>query len=173
MDLARAFGNLVSAGVIVMSGAVQTGTGVPVVWDYAWWQLRYPDLATWTGPGAAEGYFEIATMYLDNTATSVVQDTGRRQILLGMLVAHIAQLNAPLNGQPPSTLVGRVASAAEGSVNVAVEYPPVPNAEWFTQTKWGAMYWAATAIYRHARYYPGPQPFREGSTWPVIRQPFR
>lgn len=154
---------------IVSPGAPQTES--PVSYDHTWWSIRYPELAAWTSPGMAQGYFDLACLYLDNTGCSPARDVPRRQLLLGLLTAHVAALNAPLNGAAPSGLVGRINSASEGSVTVAVDYPQEPGAEWYAQTKYGAMYWAATAGLRMGgRYYPGPQPFREnGTALPVGR----
>ena len=79
-------------------------------------------------------------------------------MLLGMVTAHIAALNAPLSGHPASTLVGRISSATEGSVTVATQndYPP-GTAQWWQQTKYGAAFWAASAQFRTARYVHGPR----------------
>lgn len=151
-------------------GAVQT-VG-PVVWDWAYFQRRHPTLAEWMNPDMGQMFFDIATLFLDNTdggspimipgfgvvgsrcTGSPVRDIAKRQLLLSLLVAHIATLHAPVGGAAPSGLVGRISSAGEGSVNVSVDYPQTPGAEWFTQTQWGAMFWQATAVYRLGRYYP-------------------
>ena len=79
-------------------------------------------------------------------------------MLLNMLTAHIAALNAPLGGQPSSPLVGRVSNATEGTVTVATDnqYPP-GSVQWYQQTKYGAAFWAASAQYRTAIYAPGPR----------------
>jgi hypothetical protein len=37
-----------------------------------------------------------------------------------------------------------------------VAYPEVAGAEWFNQTRYGAMFWQATKQYRMAQYFPGP-----------------
>lgn len=144
-----------------MSGTTQKGRGIPVTWDYTWWQARYAHLAEWTGPGVAQGYFELAQGYLDNGPRSPVVDTERRQVLFGLLVAHMAKLLSPINGEPASPLVGRITNATEGSVSVGVDMPTAPGAEWYNQTAYGAMFWAMTARFRMARYHVGPQPFRE------------
>lgn len=154
-------------------GAVQT-TG-PVEFDYRWWQTRYPELAEWTPPDMAQNYFDMATMYCDNTdggpplvilgfgvvgcrsTGSPVRNIPQRQVLLGLLTAHIAALWSPLNGTASPNTVGRLTSASEGSVSVSVTYPEVVGAEWYNLTKFGAAYWAATARYRMARYYPAPR----------------
>lgn len=165
-------------------GAIQT-VG-PVTFDYQWWSLRYPTLAEWVDPGAGQSYFDIASLYCDNSdgaqpipitlmenglwgwtgqrATgSPIRSIPQRQILLGMLTAHVAALNAPLNGQPSPTLIGRISSASEGSVSVSVVYPDIAGAEWYTQTKYGAAFWEATKQYRIGRYFPGPGAYKNNS----------
>lgn len=136
-----------------------------VVFSYDAWVVRYPELAGSVSPQLAAAYFAEAELYCDNTPGSIVSNETRRSLFLNMLVSHIAQLNAPINGQSSQTLVGRITSASEGSVSVSVESTSLPgSAQWYQQTKYGAAYWAATAPYRTAKYVPGPQrimdPFR-------------
>ncbi len=169
-----------------MDGANQT-TG-PVTFDYLWFQRRYPTIAEWCDPDMVQGYFDLACVFCDNSdaggATpawgpndllvfdyfgypgtrwqgSPVTDIATRQNLLGLLTAHIATLFAPLNGVPSPTLFGRISSATEGSVSVSMDIPMIPGAEWFALTKFGFMFWAATARYRTFRYIPARQPFRQ------------
>lgn len=156
-----------------MSGATQIAG--PVKFDYQWFQRRYPELSEWVSPDAGLGYFELATGLLDNRdgggdrpfcsalRGSPVTDIPTRQRLLGLLTAHIASLFAPLNGVASPPLVGRIASASEGSVSVSTEFPMDPGAAWFQQTKYGALFWQLTQRYRMMRYYPARQPFRQ---WP-------
>jgi len=141
-------------------------TGV-VTFVYADWAAAFPQLAVWVGAPAAQMYFNMAAVYLDNTAVSPVQDVAQRTTLLYLLTAHVAQLLAPQNGQPASPLVGRISDATEGSVTVRAEMKyPEGSAQWYQQTQYGAMYWAATAQYRTMRYLPGPiynfQPYGAG-----------
>jgi hypothetical protein len=156
-----------------MNGCVQT-TG-PVVFDYSWFQTRYPDLSRWISPEMGQMYFDLATLYLDNTdggapqyvpgygpvgcraVGNQVRDIPTRQILLGLLTAHIAKLNAPINGQASTATIGRISSASEGSVSVSYDLPTMAGAEWLSQTQWGIAFWQATAAYRTARYIPGPR----------------
>lgn len=171
-----------------MSGAVQTVA--PVTFDYRWWATRYPELAEWCSPGQAEGYFYGATRFCANPdgappppdfcdlwlllgamgfapTVGVIQDIAKRQYLLGLLTAHIAALNASIGGEAPSGLVGRISNASEGSISVGVAYPDSPGAEWFNQTRYGAMFWQMTKQYHGAQYFPGP-----GATfgrWPFGR----
>lgn len=138
-----------------MSGS----TGI-VAFDYTIWSARYPALAVSVAQPAAQSFFDEATLYLDNSPGSVVRDVGKRAVLLGMLTAHIATLNAPINGQAPSGLVGRISNASQGSVSVATQndYPP-GTVQWYQQTTFGAAFYAATAPYRTARYLPAPRSF--------------
>ena len=136
-------------------------SSLPVVFNYAGWAASYPELAASVPSGQATGYFQQAQLYCDNSVTSIIDNSApiyERTTLLNLVVAHIAQLFAPLNGQASSPLVGRINSAGEGSVNVSTEmqYPP-GSAQWFNQTKYGAAFWGATTKYRAMRYAPGPR----------------
>jgi hypothetical protein len=136
--------------------------GVIVNFDYNSWIARYPEF----GPNGAQPvsstlaglYFNEATLYSANNGSGPVRDATTQSMLLNMMTAHIAALNAPLaNGQPASSLVGRISNATEGSVTLGIEnqYPP-GSPQWFQQTKYGAAWWAATAQYRTMRYTVGP-----------------
>jgi hypothetical protein len=137
----------------------------PVVFDYATWAATYPYLAQSVNSTQAAMYFLQAELYCDNTPQSIVDNChGQRVLLLNMLVAHIALMNASINGQPPTALVGRISQATEGSVTVASEMNYAPgSAQWFMQTQPGAAYWQATARYRKMTYVPrysaAPNPF--------------
>lgn len=139
-----------------------TGGGV-VTFSYADWSAHYPELASSVSSATAQLYFYEAQLYCDNTPTSIITDAsqpgGERELLLNMLTAHIAALNAPLNGQASSPIVGRISGATEGSVSVQTQndYPP-GTVQWYQQTKYGAAFWAATTKYRSMTYVPGPAP---------------
>jgi hypothetical protein len=144
-----------------------------VVFSYTDWSAMYPELAMSVMQPQAQGYFYQAQLYCDNTPCSPITDTspgGQRETLLNMMTAHIAALNAPLNGQPSSPLVGRISNATQGSVSVATQndYPP-GSAQWFQQSKYGAQFYAATAQFRSMTYVPGYAPFnnqrRFGNPW--------
>jgi hypothetical protein len=137
-----------------MSGTVP---GV-VTFDYDAWEARYPEFAT-VNQTLATAYFNEATIYLDNTAMSIVQDLTQRAVLLNMLTAHIAAMNSGVGGQAASPLVGRVSQATEGSVSVSAEYDGGTGSAWYLQTKYGAAYWQATAYLRTFNYVPAYQPF--------------
>jgi len=129
-----------------------------VSFSYATWSTRYPELAKFVQPPQAQMFFTEATMYCDNTANSPITDAtvgGKRELILYMLLSHIAALNADM-GTASSQLVGRIASATQGSVSVSTQndYPP-GSVQWFQTTKYGAAFWAATVQYRLFRYRKG------------------
>lgn len=130
-------------------------TGV-VTFDITAFRARYPEFSA-VGDPLLQAYFDEATFaYLDNTAGSRVAQIEQRAVLLNMLVAHVAALNAGVSGQAPSPLVGRVSAASEGSVSVAAAMDGVPGtAAWYMQSRYGSAYWQATAQFRTMRYIPG------------------
>jgi hypothetical protein len=127
-----------------------------VVFQFQTWALRYPELAGFVSPVLAQMYFDEATLYLSNEPCSPVQNLTQRAMILGMLTAHIAALNAPLNGQPASTLVGRISGATEGSVSVTTDLEIPGSAAWFSTTRYGLQAWQSMAAFRTFRYVPRP-----------------
>ena len=129
-----------------------------VAFDYTAWVTRYPEFSS-VNEALAQLYFNEAGLYCDNTVNSPVTDDsvgGLRYTLLLMLTSHICALNAAINGQAASSLVGRISRAGEGSVSVETQndHPP-GSAQWFQQTKYGAAFWSATVQYRTMRYICG------------------
>lgn len=124
-----------------------------VVFDETAFKARYPEFSALTS-AVLSAYFTEATIYLNNTEASPVTDEAQRAILLNMLVAHIAFLDSSSSAN--SGLVGRIASATEGSVSVTTDVGPMTGSQaWFMQSRYGAAYWQATAPYRTFRYFPG------------------
>lgn len=97
-----------------------------VVFDVAAFRERYPEFDAVSNT-LLNAYFTEATIYLNNTDSSPVKDISIRALFLNMLVAHIAALNSGVNGEKASGLVGRVASASEGSVSVSADAGPSSN----------------------------------------------
>lgn len=127
-----------------------------VVFDWIAWSTRYPELAAYVTQPQAQNFFAEAQLYCDNTDTSPVTNAATRAVLLNMVTAHIAAMNAAL-GAPSSPLVGRVSSATEGSVSVSTDMNLAPgSAQWFAQTKYGMAFWQATVRFRMFRYAQGP-----------------
>lgn len=124
----------------------------------------YPAFAT-LADAVLNDCFARATLILDNTEASPVQDVAQRGVLLNLLVAHIAALSYGEHGQAPSGLVGRVNSATQGSVTVSTDYGAVSQSQaWFAQTQYGAQYWQMTAQYRTLRWVGRP---RNAQLFPV------
>lgn len=127
-----------------------------VMFDYSAWIMRYPEFTTSVPQQLAQQYFFEAQLYCDNTPCSIIQNLMQRSVLLNMMTAHIAALNAPMNGSPSSSLVGRISSATEGTVSVQTQNDyPAGTVQWYQQTKYGSAFWAATAQFRTMHYVPG------------------
>jgi len=135
--------------------------GVVVRFDYTAWLAMFPEFTATVNPTQAASYFQIATSVHRNDGGGPVNDPATQSNLLNYLTGHIAALfSAPAPGQQPSTLVGRVASATQGSVSVQAAYSNNVSEQmaWFIQTKYGALYWTATAPFRTMRYAPNRNP---------------
>ena len=138
-----------------MSGA----SGI-VIFDYSVWVTIYPEFAGVVTQPQAQSYFNRACLFVANTPASIVPacdpyGTPVRAEILGMLTSHLATLLGPGS----SEVVGRVASANQGSVSVTLDMGTVSNnAAWWLQTKYGALAWQALAPYRTFRYRPSPRP---------------
>jgi hypothetical protein len=146
-----------------------------VTFDYNAWVAAFPAFAN-ISPTDAQSYFDGASVFCANDTCSptwgvqVAQGSGQVPLLgrlLWLLTCHLAFLGAFRDASgnpsstgttPPSPIVGRVSSAAEGSVNVSTELDvtgyPVPG--FFQQTPWGLQYWQATSQMRQALYVPNP-----------------
>lgn len=128
-----------------------------VTFDPAVFIAAYPMFAT-VPSGLLTTYFLLATMIVDNSCNSAVDDAKFREQLLNLLVAHIATLTptgaAAPGGGSGGAVVGRIASASEGSVSISAEYAASvsQSAAWFAQTQWGALFWQLTSPYRSFRY---------------------
>jgi hypothetical protein len=127
-----------------------------VVWAYPAFAARFPQYAS-LDQNYLGSLFAEAGLYVNNTDCSVITDVTIRGLILNLMTAHLAQLNATINGQTPSTIPGRISNATQGSVSVAstLDYPP-GSAQWFASTPQGAAAWAALAPYRTATYFCSP-----------------
>lgn len=153
-----------------------------ITFDYSYWTAGYPEFAG-CSPAQGQFWFDQAGLYCANVNCSPAFGTDGTVLkqLLYLLTSHIAWMNAPRDangnpaatGQPASAIVGRISSASEGSVSVQAEWKGSgsPSEDWYTQTKYGAAYWAATAQFRTFRYGArptivavGPWPF-PGGVW--------
>jgi hypothetical protein len=128
------------------------------VFEYQTWAFQFPELAVSVPPGQAAGYFARACNFISNTPRSRIQDIPTRTALLYLATAHIAAMNATVNGQAPSNLVGRISSATEGSVSVSTEMTAPGSAGWWATTRYGYECWSAMAPYRTFHYAANPRP---------------
>lgn len=98
-------------------------------------------------------WFKQAGSLVNNTDCSIITDLEEREMLLFLLIEH---LNALYERAAQSGIVGRIASASEGSVSVSADMGAGSHfSAWYMQTPHGASYWALTAKYREFRYVPG------------------
>lgn len=128
-----------------------------VVFSSAEFLEIYPEFTGAATP-ALQFNFNLASLNISNCCGSPVPDPNVRQSLLYLLTAHITALFTPSpqnNGQPPG-IVGRVSNASEGSVSVGAQFPGTPESAWFDQTKYGAQFWAITAVMRTMHHIPAP-----------------
>lgn len=129
------------------------------VFDYSAWAKKFPEFNC-VGPGLVEEYWETATLFLDNTDCSPVQDVDKRTRFLGLITGHLLKLFLPEDMGGMAGAVGRVSQATQGSVSVTLEFAQAKTQlqAFWNQTQYGALYWAATAYLRTAFYVPGPDP---------------
>lgn len=128
-----------------------------VSFDYPTWETQYPMFSATVDADAAAFAFSLAELVCDNTDTSIVTKEDQRQKLLYMATAHICQIYYGSSLQPVSPLVGRVSGATEGSVTIQTDYgQQSASAAWWNQTKWGALFWAATNMFRRGFCVPDP-----------------
>lgn len=131
-----------------------------VVFNAAQFVMRYPVFAAYNtaNPGGLQYFFDDAGLYLNNTDCSPITDLTKRQQLLWMITAHLAQLGgvlAPGGAGSTASQVGRISEASEGTVKASFDMGTANGrAAFWNQTQFGAQYWMATAKYRSFRYVP-------------------
>lgn len=143
-----------------------------VQFDAAEFAAAWPDFVGLCD-GQTAGAFSLATLILNNSCDSAVCDANQRMALLYMLTAHITFLAYGTNDGmgnvvPPPGVVGRIASASEGSISVQTAYSTeVSQSEaWFIQSKYGAMFWQVTSPFRTMHYIGAPDSGPNGPGYP-------
>lgn len=128
-----------------------------VVFDPALFKEAFPEFAS-VPDARLTVLFSLATGIVDNTDASPVVDVVLRTNMFYYIVAHLLTLFGYTSTTgavvPPIGVVGRVASATEGSVSTSLAYSVPTNASeaWWTQTQYGALYWMLSLPYRSFRY---------------------
>ncbi|HGM5054113.1 TPA: DUF4054 domain-containing protein [Serratia marcescens] len=127
-----------------------------VTLDIASFRAMYPEFSN-VPDTILPFLFDQSTDYLNNTDFSLVEDVVKRERLLYILMAHLVYVRYGDNrGRGGSGMVGRIASATEGSVSVSSDLGPIEfRYAWYTQSPYGMDFWQATKVYRMANYYPG------------------
>ena len=137
-----------------------------VVFNYSAWAARFPNLAASVLEPQAQAIFDEAQYValgndLPDQPSSLVASEPRRLALFNLLVAHMAalELRNAQGGGSGAAMVGNVASAGEGSVNVSLAAYPVGSGKWFEQTQYGAQFWQMAQPLLRMSYQPGPRPY--------------
>jgi hypothetical protein len=140
---------------------------VLVTFKYPDFIAAYPEFVGVTAP-QIQNYFDMGDAYFANDASNFfASDVARMTRIAYMLTAHIAWILSARDGQgnpsssgQASTTVGQITNASEGSVSVGLkDIASGANelAAWFAQTKYGFMFWQATAQTRTMRYVAAPR----------------
>jgi len=129
------------------------------------WVALFPEFSN-CSVQQGQAWFDLASSYCWNDTCNPAACAPNFESLMYMVTSHIGWLMAPRDslgnpseaGTPPPPIVGRISNASEGSVSVTAEWTGQgsPSEAWYLQTRYGAMYWAATAQYRTMRYAPQP-----------------
>lgn len=132
----------------------------------------YPEFAGLANPVMANSFGD-ASLLLNNSCGSLVQDANVRMSLLYTLTAHCLTIDRGTNDDegdvtPAQGIVGRIDTAAEGSVSVSASYnnDVTMSEAYFIQTKYGAKFWQQTAQYRTMHYVGPPSVGPNGPGYP-------
>ena len=117
--------------------------------DLAKFRAAYPNFKA--ADAQLEMWFVEAGMLINNTPQSCIKSLVEREVLMFLLMAHFADLQARVDAG--NGTVGRIASATQGSVSVSFDNgTSTLSAAWYQQTPYGSKYWAMTAKYRSFLY---------------------
>lgn len=140
--------------------------------DYTAWLALFPEFTpVGSGPVTSAQYtaqFALSNLYISNLDSSPVTNLAIRAQIINLVVAHLAYMAYGASNVPggASPLVGRIESAAEGSVNVKTAYAASSGSRaWWDQTKYGASAWQAMAPWRTARWIQAPRDVVTGRGW--------
>jgi hypothetical protein len=158
--------------------ACPSPTTPPVIYSYETWVSMFPIFAPLSSD-QGNGYFiRATTSIVGNAYSNPAWGDGKLPGMIYLATSHIAWLSCAkdANGNPsatgtaPSPLVGRISSAAEGSVNVSTEWTvggtQTQLDAYLQQTPFGVELLAALAVYRTARYLPNRRPVVLGGVYP-------
>ena len=115
-------------------------------------ETKYPD-------AVLQGYFDMATCYVENSDWFGYQDCLKQALYL--MIAHIAAIATNVNSGKAGA-GGVVTSAGIGDVNVAIQPPPIKSSfqYWLNQTPYGQQLLALLCAQFSAGVYYGGLPER-------------
>lgn len=126
----------------------------PVTFVYADWIAMFPQFAPTVSSTLAGQFFIRASNLYANSVSNPAFANGVPFLTtqLYLLTAHLAELAQRAGGG--GSVVGRMASASEGSVNVGLDVGASgsPSEAYYTQTQYGFEFWQANAPFRTMRY---------------------
>jgi len=128
-----------------------------VPWSYDLFSSQFPAVANKISPVQAQMFWIMATNFHRNDGGGPIRRDEEQALMLNLLTAHIAELLAPGPDGQPREVVGRITSFNEGSAGGSAEFPTSPEAAWYLQTPYGAMYWEMTAGQRTMFYTVAPR----------------
>ena len=124
--------------------------GVSVPLDAALFRELYPKFAKSTDAQITQ-WWGVACVLIDNSPGSRIPYDPpvilTRRVILYAALCHLAALDSRAG------LVGRMQSAAEGSVNAGFTYTDRANAAWWNQTQCGATVWQMLKPWRTGGLY--------------------
>lgn len=131
-----------------------------VTFDPAAFKAAYPEFASTPDARCQLMFDQAQYTLLDNVENAPPMDVTFRANLFNLIVAHLLLLlgTAPApnpDGSVDSTPPGRISQATQGTVSTSFELKVTDqnaSATWWNQTKYGAMFWAATVRFRSFRY---------------------
>jgi hypothetical protein len=140
----------------------------------------YPEFAG-VNSAVQQNSFNDATLLLNNSCGSAVQDANARLTLLYTLTAFCLFIDVGTNDgngnvTPPQGMVGRIDSATEGSVSASssINNEVTQSEAYYVQNKYGFKFWQQTAPYRTAHYIHAPSfgPNGPGFPWQTYPNTF-
>lgn len=134
--------------------------GVVVQLTYLQWLQMFPEFETTVSQFFWGLLMGMASSLSRNDGGGPVTNAQLQTNLLSLAIAHLAFIFAGTNTQPASQIVGRIASATEGSVSVTTDNGTVTSSSqaFWQQSKYGSMWWQMSLPFRTFRYLPPSRP---------------
>jgi|SRR5580700_1223699 hypothetical protein len=134
--------------------------GIQVTLTYGPWIALFPEFSNTVSEAQFSLWLIVTTTLHRNDGGGPVTNAQSQTTLLSLALAHLCFIYLGTNTQPAAQTVGRINSASEGSVAVTTDYGAnvSQSMAFWIQTKYGALYWQMTSVYRTMRWIPNPRP---------------